>query len=217
MVEPTDLTSVATLPAPVLRTSVFVDFWNIEIDWEDRQFGDHIDWFHIGATAARLGQLAVNRHPRAVGRTLAHGRTVIVSSLGVRDDARKHLFGRLKTLPGYDARFVPREPEAVRCRGCRNTRNSCDACRAPLVKNTEKGADQMLITKMLEHLIGEQPTVDLVVLLSTDTDFLPALQLLRKHNVLVVVGRWSDKGTGIAGESDGVFYIDEDHDLFAAR
>ena len=61
----------------------------------------------------------------------------------------------------------------------------------------EKGVDSLVIIDLMETmLLDHQPKVNKIILLACDTDFVPAIEKLRKNGYEVILFHYTDKKRG---------------------
>jgi hypothetical protein len=68
-------------------------------------------------------------------------------------------------------------------------KQKCPSCKQSFRQSEEKGADVALVTDMLSH--AWNGSYDLGALLSTDSDFVPAVQFLQARGVKIVVASFA--------------------------
>lgn len=76
----------------------------------------------------------------------------------------------------------PRQPPT--CQNCRKRVSHCPHCEAQLKLRVEKGVDTAIVTDMVA--LAWQDTYDIAVLASSDSDFIPVVQLLDQRGLKVV-------------------------------
>ena len=76
----------------------------------------------------------------------------------------------------------PRSPD--RCRSCGHNFNICPECLRPLRLRVEKGVDTAMVTDMMR--MGWDGLFDVAVLVSSDSDFAPAVDALTQRGLRVI-------------------------------
>jgi uncharacterized LabA/DUF88 family protein len=191
------------------RTSVFIDFWNFSLQWRNRASGDRIDWTKVPAEllseSERQLQLA------GFGDSLHLEETLVFASYD-EDDAGKRLKGWFDAFLDKQPRFrvttrVRRsKPRSVYCRACEQSIEKCPHCEEPLRWSTEKGVDTAIVTGLLS-LAGEG-AFDAAILVSSDTDYLPAVEWLQSRGFKVINATWANHGHELARACWASFELD---------
>ncbi|MGA8830334.1 MAG: NYN domain-containing protein [Desulfomonilaceae bacterium] len=86
----------------------------------------------------------------------------------------------LSTFRGYDISiFERRHKPSPECKMCGREIEACPHCGNPTSGTIEKGVDAAIVTGMLSHAWND--SYDIGVLLSTDRDFIPAVEFLHRR------------------------------------
>ena len=75
------------------------------------------------------------------------------------------------------------------------------------MRSVEKGVDSAIVTDML--LIGWQGSMDIVLIVSSDADLVPAVRALRNHGLRTVNASWRGHGHELAKACWGSFDLDD--------
>jgi uncharacterized LabA/DUF88 family protein len=199
----------------VLRVVVFLDYWNFQIGWNHRAPLNHqgkraaCDFLSLPQEAVALGEGALGAQARAPLRLV---QTRIYASHD--PDNPKDLQNRewmtriLGQREGFSIRNTPRfaRSEPTRCRECSHEVASCPRCKRPYKRAAEKTVDAAIIVDLLS--MAWDNLYDVALLISSDHDFLPAIDTLHHHNMRVINGRWSDQGTRLADSCDASIRLD---------
>lgn len=181
-----------------MRTRIFIDYWNFQLAWEQRYRGRDRDWSAVPKTLIRLAQ---DRLGQELG-TLTLEETRIYASYDTGHPSagkfRRWLSVFLDQLPGVrvfqNERRWRRKP--VHCRDCHEETVDCPACGKPFGRAAEKAVDARIVTDMLA-LAWEQ-AYDVALLVTSDGDFVPAVDKLQAKNFKVINARWNDVGDRLA-------------------
>ncbi|MBN2496566.1 MAG: NYN domain-containing protein [Deltaproteobacteria bacterium] len=95
----------------------------------------------------------------------------------------------------------------VHCRSCDRNNTVCQHCGAPLGRAAEKTVDARIVTDMLN--LAWEGAYDLALLVSSDKDFIPAVECLQAKNFRVVNAAWKGLGHELAKVCWASFEIDE--------
>jgi NYN domain len=181
------------------RTRVFIDFWNFSLQWRDRAGGAKIDWRRVPSVLLKEGseQLA------AVGVKdgLHLEETLVYASYG-SDEAGRKLKRWLDTFldnqPSFRVKARERRAKArpIHCRSCDKSHNTCPHCDEPLNWSPEKGVDAAIVTDMLS--LASEGAYEVAILVSSDADFVPAVEWLQARGLKVLNATWSHHGFELA-------------------
>lgn len=191
------------------RTSIFIDFWNFSLQWRNRANGELIDWQKVPAQL--LGESERQLQLAGFGDALHLEETLVYASYD-EDDAGRKLKGWLDAFLDKQPRFrvatrVRRsKPRSVYCRACEHSIERCPHCEETLRWSTEKGVDTAIVTGLLS-LAGEG-AFDAAVLVSSDTDYLPAVEWLQSRGFKVINATWANHGHELARACWASFELD---------
>jgi uncharacterized LabA/DUF88 family protein len=175
---------------------LFVDFWNFQLSWNERSNKQHLDW-------VKFPQIVATEAVRLIGvqEFKNHGTKVYASI-----DMTKQEGGRLKgwlnnfldRQPGINTVIWERRPrpKPLHCKHCNVEITNCPHCNQPIARAGEKGVDAAIVTDMLSLAWAEAYTV--AVLVSSDADFVPAVENLQDKGFKVVNVTWHNLGHELA-------------------
>lgn len=170
------------------RIRLFVDQWNLELTMRDvaRRRGfewNRFDWRRLpdwiveeAANVCRISQ------PRYEG-------TTVYASFDPNDpeheQRRKWLEEWLDQQPGVRVKLSHLRPrQGPTCQNCHRRVDRCQHCGEMLRLRQEKGVDTAIVTDMVA--LAWQGAYDIAVLVSSDSDFIPVVQMLDARGVKVV-------------------------------
>lgn len=191
-----------------MRTRIFIDFWNFQLGWKERASGANCDWTLLPPTLiTSAGSLFVN-----VGHTepLQLEETLLYAS--VDPDTDGSLVRWLKTFiepkPSWRVHIRERKPQTKRlhCRNCSAVTDKCPTCSKPFIGKPEKGIDTRIVTDLLS--LAWQDAYDVAVLVSSDADFIPAVERIQEKGLKVVNAGWQNKGFDLKGACWANFTLD---------
>ena len=191
------------------RTSIFIDFWNFSLQWRDRANGDRIDWTRV--PAALLGESERQLQAATFGDAL-HLEEALVYASYDEDEGGRRLKGWLDAFLDKQPRFRVTtrarrsKLRTVYCRACEGSIDHCPHCQEPLRWSPEKGVDTAIVTGLLS-LAGES-AFDVAILVSSDTDYLPAVEWLQGRGFKVINATWSNHGHELARACWASFELD---------
>lgn len=194
-----------------MRARVFIDFWNFQLEWRNRANEAQCDWKRLGQelTAAASGCLPVNSE----GLVLEETRVYASYEKGRDGKLAGWLHNFLDMQPGVRVFATERQwkARAVHCRWCQTRHELCPMCNKLLGRASEKAIDARIVTDMLA--LAWEDAYDVAILVTSDKDFIPAVETLQTKNIRVVNATWRGLGRQLAQVSWASFEID---DLIAA-
>jgi len=127
--------------------------------------------------------------------------------------------GREMKFKGWLHNFLDKQPgirvfaverhwkkHTIHCRACRSDFSVCPSCKADLGRAAEKTVDSRIGTDMLS--LAWEGAYDVALLLSSDRDFLPAVDKLQSKNHKVVIATWRGHGHELAKVCWASFELD---------
>ena len=178
------------------RTRIFIDYWNFQLNWNERADEARCDWLALPRSLLREAE----RISRC--SDLAYEGTHIYASVDPHNDNLLNwLESFLERQPGFVvniARLVRRQ-RSMRCSSCGSEFEACPDCGEPHSVSTAKG----LTTRMVCDLIGlcASGACDLPILVTSDTELIPAVQHLVERGVKVVHAGWRETGLDLSREA----------------
>lgn len=166
-----------------VRIRIYIDFWNFQLSWNN---------FHRVKDPARTTPVVIpweEALPQAlVARANQKGvyvGTHVFASIDPNSKADKGLNRFLHAMdgfPGYNVTVKERRPASpVKCthEGCRKVISDCPFCHQQLRRTVEKGIDTALLTDIIKAAFDN--TFDQAVLISEDSDFVPAVKFIQER------------------------------------
>lgn len=197
---------------------VFIDFWNFTLSWErwDKETGDptkpfpqqKCDWRAlpvelVKAAGKELASVGVD-HGLQLEETMVYASVDPVGEAKLRD----WLITFVNRLPSFDVKTRDRAPrsKAIHCRLCRTTTSRCPNCGEVYVGKPEKGVDAAIVTDLLS--LAWQGAYDVAVLVSSDADFIPAIEHVQAKGLKVINASWRNRGHDLQRACWASFHID---------
>jgi len=184
-----------------MRTRIFLDFWNFQLNWNKR-FGTlgKVDWPKVSHVLIRESQRVISS--AGITTAVLYEETRVYASYNPEEAKDRKLKGWLKSWlnrqPGYVV-FV-RERKArqkpVHCRSCGEDTHNCPHCGKPFVRAGEKGVDTAMCTDLLS--LAWENAYDVAILVSSDADFVPAIQRLQEKKFKIINAAWDKAGFDLA-------------------
>jgi uncharacterized LabA/DUF88 family protein len=184
---------------PTRRARIFIDYWNFQLGWNAASGKARCDWRRLPAALVDAATLQL----RTVGITdaVALEDTLLYASVDpvAERPLRKWLTETIDPLPSWSVTIRDRKPrpKSIHCRECRTVTSSCPACSKPYMAKPEKGVDTAIVTDMLS--LAWQDAYDVAILVSSDADFVPAVERVQERGIKVVNAAWPGKGHNLKG------------------
>jgi uncharacterized LabA/DUF88 family protein len=189
-----------------MSLQLFVDFWNLTLQWRDRAGEARLDWVALPrvlqAEAERVGALEAQ----------AFTGIRVYASTDKADPRSGNLRGWLDRFldrqPGFKVSVRERRSHRrpIHCRECNAFTEDCPACGKPFCVSVEKGVDSAIVTDMIS--LAWEEAYDVAVLVSSDGDFVPAVERLQEKGIKVINATWSGHGHQLAKTCWASFEID---------
>ncbi len=192
----------------MLRARIFIDFWNFQLAWNRLSHQDRCDWQRL--PPALLGQARVVLQAAGVETELSLEETIVHASVDPLGEARLRgwLTNWLDHRPSFDVKIRDRRARRkdIHCRQCGTTTRHCPNCGEEYMGRPEKGVDAAVVTDLLS--LAWQGAYDLAVLVTSDADYIPAVEHVQAKGLKVVNAGWRDRGHELQGACWGSFHID---------
>ena len=193
-----------------VRTRIFIDFWNFQLGWKERApAGVNCDWTLLPPTlVTAAGSLFVNVGQAAAPLQLEE--TLLYASVdpAAEGNLTKWLKNFIEPKPSWRVHIRERKPQpkSLHCRSCSTVTDKCPACGTPFVGKPEKGIDSRIVTDLLS--LAWQDAYDVAILVSSDADFIPAVERIQEKGLKVVNAGWHNKGFDLKGACWANFSLD---------
>lgn len=182
------------------RVRVFVDFWNFQLQWNDRTSKAPCDWPMLPRELVRGAQAAMNTAGNAALLELEETR--VYASYGTTNPAetnlRKWLDSFLDRQPSFRVFAKERRSQfkPIHCTHCDTEITHCPKCSEQLQRSIEKGVDTAIITDMLS--LAWENAYDVAILVSSDADLVPGVERLQEKGLKVINATWKGHGHHLA-------------------
>ncbi|WP_222854201.1 NYN domain-containing protein [Fodinicola acaciae] len=187
------------------RTRIFIDFWNFQLSWNAATTNAKCDWKAlspaiINASASVLSTVGL-LDPLDLEETLLYASVDPIGETGLRE----WLTNTIDRLPSWHVSIRERapQPRKVYCKSCKHTMSNCPQCAHAYVSKPEKGVDAAIVTDMLS--LAWQDAYDIAVLVTSDADFVPAVERIQARGLKVINAGWAGRGHELKGACWGAF------------
>ena len=180
-----------------MNLRIFVDYWNFQLTWNERTNGAHCDWPRLPKSlTAAAAALLENEGLGAL--TLQETRVYPGYEAGREAPLKNWLHNFLDRQPGFRVFTSERHWRAhpVHCRSCGAHTVLCPSCNAAFGRAAEKTIDARIVTDLIG--LAWESAYDVAVLVSSDKDFIPAVEHLQSKNVHVINATWQGRGHELA-------------------
>ena len=183
------------------RVRVFIDFWNLQLTMNRRiaQLGEgsrfDFDWARLPAWLASVGAGICGRPSASY-----EGAHVYASWNPLSEGDRRlqrWMLDWLDRQPGVQVDLRERQRrDPPSCPVCHRTVEACPHCGNGLARTQEKGIDTAIVTDMIR--LAWEHAYDIAVLVSSDGDFVPAIQFLDLRGLKTVQAGLPPAGSALA-------------------
>lgn len=164
-----------------MKIRLFIDFWNFSLNWNQRAQGSQCDWRNLPLQLTQQAQLVLAK--AGLGSlSLEETRVYASYETGKDEKLKGWLNNFLDKQPGVRVFSVERhwKKHPTHCRACHADIYECPSCHAELGRAAEKAIDSRIVTDMLS--LAWEGGFDVALLLSSDRDFIPAVDKLQAKN-----------------------------------
>ena len=192
-----------------MNAQPFIDFWNFSINWKTRTDGAKTDWKALPSVLLSQAESTLKSvNPSAV---LSLDETLVYASINPQTDAilKSWLTNWLNGQPSFNVSVRERRLRAtnIHCSQCGKTSVACPSCGQRFQRSVEKGVDTAIVTDLLS--LAWEGAYDVAILVSSDADFVPAVERVQERGLKVVNARWSGGGHNLANACWASFTLDE--------
>ena len=166
------------------NVALFADFWNFALRWNEQMNPDDPNAPRVRLKWVRLPEVLISELPAKFGGVsdFVYRGTLIFASVdprpGSKDQGLKRFLHYLGQEPGFQVDVRNRKPKQA----------ECPHCKEQIERMVEKGVDASVVTALYEGAINN--SYDVALLLSNDTDHVPAIRTIqdRLNKQIVHVG-----------------------------
>lgn len=203
-----------------VRACVFVDFWNFQLNWNQRYLsseaksngsGVKCDWARIAPVIREESELLL-KLAGAPDAILRITEMRVYASVLRNDPSERRLESwlrhRVAAIPNTVVKVRDRriQEKTCRCRDCGHEVSVCPACLKRLRSAPEKGVDAAIVTDMMS--LAWDDAFDVAILVTQDVDYAPAVRRLRGKGFEVINAAWSEGGRELAAACSGHIALD---------
>lgn len=188
------------------KARIFVDFWNFQLSFNDRvPSGVRADW-------TKIVPWLVTRSA-ALGLDLTFEEMTVYLSHDPRKAEDKRLrdwaINFLDRQPGVKVKMLERKPKgSPLCPACHKKITLCPHCGGSTTGTIEKGVDTAIVTDLLS--LAWEGAWEVAILVSSDRDFIPAVDMLGRKGFRVINAHFSPVGVDLARACWAAINFNED-------
>jgi uncharacterized LabA/DUF88 family protein len=160
---------------------IFIDFWNLQLSIRDIDSNYRLDWKKISPLLVSETETLLGEQMRFVGTRVY----MSYSSSPGGSNLKNWSINTLDRFPGISVigkqRQVKRPPS---CPNCHTLVKVCPHCGGNMQGTVEKGIDTAIVTDMVS--LAWENAWDVAILVSSDKDFIPAVEFLNSKGYRVV-------------------------------
>jgi uncharacterized LabA/DUF88 family protein len=179
------------------KARVFVDFWNFQLSANGANGGPYRpDW---NVLPRWLGTEAVATVAGLQADRLQYEGASVYVSVHPSGDAKLRDWATnfLDRVPGVTVVLKERVRRRLpACQGCHQEIATCPSCGVSLALTEEKGVDVAIATDMIK--LAWEEAYDWAVLVSSDRDFVPAVEFLNSKGRKIVHAGFPPRGSRLA-------------------
>ena len=174
-----------------LRIRAFMDYWNFELDMRAWDGAYKIDY-------DKLSGVLIREAANVLGfpDPLNEGVRVYASINPLTPQGRKQrdfFNNALSNKTGYQVRIIQRRTKRPpKCNNCNRQIEICPHCGEKIVRTVEKGVDTGIVTELMQGAWDD--TYDAAILLSSDRDYIPAVEYLQTRGKKIVHAGFGQSG-----------------------
>lgn len=178
-----------------MKTRIFFDFWNFQLSLNEAASANYrVDWQKVSPWL--IGQAST-----IVGSALTYEGTYIYVSHDPKNKKDNRLrdfaLNVLDRFPGVQVTMLERKAKSSPvCPNCHQPIATCPHCAAAVTGTIEKGVDTAIVTDMLK--LAWEGALSVAVLVSSDRDFIPAVELLAAKGHRVINAHFPPRGMHLA-------------------
>lgn len=180
-----------------MKTHVFIDFWNFQLSINNAAGATYrTDW-------QKIPSWIIHESETVIGKSLSYEGThlyISYSPTSAKDASLRNFATTvLSRMPGMDVSLVERKAQsAPNCPNCYQAITVCPHCGKGITRTIEKGVDTAIVTDMLK--LAWEGAMELAILVSSDRDFIPVVDLLSAKGFKVVNAHFPPRGMHLAGK-----------------
>jgi len=188
------------------RSSIYLDFWNFTLNLRDLDSEYRLDWFKIADVFTHEAQVVLGNNEQLSLQDF----NIYGSYSQTQKEVKLYRWATsfLPKVKGARVHFYERKKKksGPRCPTCHEHIDVCPKCGASMIGTEEKEIDTLIATAMLQD--GWLGKYDIAILVSSDRDFIPAINYLRNNGLKTIHAQFGFKGAELSKSCWGRFNIE---------
>ena len=160
----------------MVNVKLYIDFWNFQLSWNRNIKPEDTGEKYVRISWRTLPQVLISELPSILGPTsdMQYKGTSVYASVDPRSGSmdmklKGFLHNTLGQMTGYKVTVHDRRPKM----------DHCPHCSKDISRTVEKGVDSSIITDLFAGALGN--AYDIAVLVSNDSDFVPAISTIQER------------------------------------
>lgn len=190
-----------------LGTRLFVDYWNFQLNWNDRSNRANCDWKALPRVLVQ--EAGKSLEVAGSSDSLALDETLVYASVSASEpNLSQWLTSFIDRQPSFRVKLRERRVRTggIWCNSCKTQTNACPQCGTLFRRAPEKGVDAAIATDLLS--LAWEGALQVAVLVSGDSDFVPAVERIQEKGLKVVNATWRNHGNELAQACWASFQMD---------
>jgi uncharacterized LabA/DUF88 family protein len=178
-----------------MKTRIFIDFWNFQLSLNDFAPANYrADW-------KKVSPWLIQQATAIVGSPLTYEGTHVYVSHDPKNKKDRPLrdfaLNVLDRFPGIHVTLLERKAKgSPHCPACHQPIDTCPHCGSAVTGTIEKGVDTAIVTDILK--LAWEGALGIAILVSSDRDFIPAVDLLTAKGYRVINAHFPPQGMHLA-------------------
>jgi len=185
-----------------MKVSIYLDFWNFSLSFKSYDSTFRPDWFAIPQIFVKEAASLLK-----VSSLDLQDFSIFGSYSNLPADAKLKNWAKtfLPKIPAANVVFLPRQKKTSGpvCPNCHTEISSCPFCKESMLGMEEKCIDTLIATSMLQDAWMKK--YDVAILVSSDKDFIPAVDFLRGVGIRTIHAQFQHKGAELRSHCWGGF------------
>ncbi len=165
------------------KVKVFIDFWDLQLSWNDNVSPEDEGQNHVRLNWRVLPDVLIEELPDLLGGDeddYQHKGSHVYASVNPNPESRdaglrRFLEGVLDRMPGFNVNILLR----------RNKIEVCPNCGEERERGIEKGVSLALVNDLFAGAVNG--TYDIALLISNDSSLIPSISLIQEHLDRIII------------------------------
>ena len=174
-----------------MKVSIFLDFWNFSLSFRNAEPTFRPDWFALPKVLVSESSSLLQEQSLDLQEFNIFGS---YSNLPADAKLKNWATTFLPKIPGSNVVFLQRQQKLKGpvCVSCHQEIKVCPQCGGSMIGTEEKCVDTLIATTMLQDAWMKK--YDIAILVSSDKDFIPAVDFLRNVGIRTIHAQFRNQG-----------------------